>query len=77
MSETSKQTDTSAHSGSEQPQEAVSGRTTIDPAEVAHFSRIASEWWNPQGKFRPLHKFNPTRLEYLKEQICKTLTVTH
>ena len=67
MSDTSKQTDT----GSQEPQEAVSGRTTIDPAEVAHFSRIASEWWNPQGKFRPLHKFNPTRLEYLKEQICK------
>lgn len=47
------------------------GRTTIDPAEIAHFSRIASEWWNPQGKFRPLHKFNPTRLDYLKENICK------
>lgn len=51
--------------------ETTSGRTTIDPAEIAHFSRIASEWWNPQGKFRPLHKFNPTRLEYIKAQICK------
>ncbi|MDR0252070.1 MAG: bifunctional 2-polyprenyl-6-hydroxyphenol methylase/3-demethylubiquinol 3-O-methyltransferase UbiG [Brucellaceae bacterium] len=71
MSDTSRQTDTGTNSGAQQPQEAVSGRTTIDPAEVAHFSRIASEWWNPQGKFRPLHKFNPTRLEYLKEQICK------
>lgn len=46
-------------------------RTTIDPAEVERFSRIAAEWWNPQGKFRPLHKFNPTRLAYIKEQICK------
>lgn len=45
-------------------------RTTIDKAEIEHFSRIAAEWWNPQGKFRPLHKFNPTRLAYLKEKIC-------
>lgn len=67
MSDTPRKTDADAT----RPQEAVSGRTTIDPDEVAHFSRIASEWWNPQGKFRPLHKFNPTRLEYLKEQICK------
>lgn len=45
-------------------------RTTIDQAEIDHFSRIAAEWWNPQGKFRPLHKFNPTRLSYIKEKIC-------
>lgn len=46
-------------------------RTTIDKAEIEHFSRIAAEWWNPQGKFRPLHKFNPTRIAYLKEKICQ------
>ncbi len=46
-------------------------RSTIDKAEIEHFSRIAAEWWNPQGKFRPLHKFNPTRLAYLKEKICQ------
>ncbi|MCE3519620.1 bifunctional 2-polyprenyl-6-hydroxyphenol methylase/3-demethylubiquinol 3-O-methyltransferase UbiG, partial [Escherichia coli] len=34
------------------------------------FSRMAAEWWNPQGKFRPLHKFNPTRLAYIKEKVC-------
>ncbi|EJF90460.1 bifunctional 2-polyprenyl-6-hydroxyphenol methylase/3-demethylubiquinol 3-O-methyltransferase UbiG [Bartonella tamiae] len=45
-------------------------RTTIDQAEIDHFSRIAAEWWNPKGKFRPLHKFNPTRLAYIKEKIC-------
>jgi 2-polyprenyl-6-hydroxyphenyl methylase/3-demethylubiquinone-9 3-methyltransferase len=45
-------------------------RTTIDASEIEHFSRIAAEWWNPQGKFRPLHKFNPTRLAYIKEKIC-------
>lgn len=70
MPNTSNQTDAAQNTNSDAP-ETVAGRTTIDPAEVAHFSRIAGEWWNPQGKFRPLHKFNPTRLEYLKEQICK------
>lgn len=49
---------------------AETARTTIDSAEVERFSRIAAEWWNPQGKFRPLHKFNPTRLTYIKEEIC-------
>ncbi|MGF7156880.1 bifunctional 2-polyprenyl-6-hydroxyphenol methylase/3-demethylubiquinol 3-O-methyltransferase UbiG [Bartonella heixiaziensis] len=45
-------------------------RTTIDQNEIDHFSRIAAEWWNPKGKFRPLHQFNPTRLAYIKEKIC-------
>ncbi|WP_208440340.1 bifunctional 2-polyprenyl-6-hydroxyphenol methylase/3-demethylubiquinol 3-O-methyltransferase UbiG [Bartonella raoultii] len=44
--------------------------TTIDQNEINHFSRIATEWWNPQGKFRPLHQFNPTRLAYIREKIC-------
>jgi len=48
-----------------------SARTTIDASEIENFSRIAAEWWNPQGKFRPLHKFNPTRLAYIKEKACK------
>ncbi|MBX4336169.1 bifunctional 2-polyprenyl-6-hydroxyphenol methylase/3-demethylubiquinol 3-O-methyltransferase UbiG [Bartonella raoultii] len=45
-------------------------RTTIDQSEIDHFSRIATEWWNPQGKFRPLHQFNPTRLAYIREKVC-------
>ncbi len=45
-------------------------RTTIDQSEIDHFSRIAAEWWNPQGKFRPLHQFNPARLSYIREKIC-------
>lgn len=45
-------------------------RTTIDQDEIDHFSRIAAEWWNPQGKFRPLHQFNPARLAYIREKIC-------
>ncbi len=42
--------------------------TSIDPAEVERFSRIAAEWWDPKGKFAPLHKFNPTRLAFIRDQ---------
>src|SRR5688500_8246924 len=42
---------------------------SVDPAEVAKFSALAAEWWNPNGKFGVLHKFNPVRLAYLREQI--------
>ena len=45
-------------------------RTTIDAAEVERFSAMAAEWWNPQGKFRPLHKFNPVRLAYIRDQVA-------
>lgn len=48
---------------------APAGRT-IDPAEVEKFSRIAAEWWDPFGKFRPLHKFNPVRLAYIRDAAC-------
>jgi 2-polyprenyl-6-hydroxyphenyl methylase/3-demethylubiquinone-9 3-methyltransferase len=41
--------------------------TTIDAAEVERFSRMAAEWWSPTGKFKPLHKFNPVRLRYIRE----------
>ena len=44
--------------------------TTVDDAEVARFSAIAQEWWDPAGKFKPLHKFNPVRLSYIKEKVC-------
>lgn len=44
--------------------------TTIDPAEVERFSRMAQEWWNPNGKFKPLHKFNPVRLGYIRDQVA-------
>ena len=45
-------------------------RTTIDPDEVEKFGRIAAEWWDPMGKFKPLHKFNPVRLGLIRDQIC-------
>jgi len=45
-------------------------RTTIDASEVERFSAMAAEWWNPTGKFRPLHKFNPVRLAYIRDQVA-------
>ena len=42
--------------------------TTIDKSEVERFSAMASEWWDPTGKFRPLHKFNPVRLTYIRDK---------
>ncbi len=44
---------------------------TIDKEEVARFSAMADEWWDPTGKFKPLHKFNPVRLSYIKQEVCK------
>ena len=41
--------------------------SSIDPAEVERFSRIAAEWWDPKGKFAPLHKFNPVRLAFIRD----------
>ena len=42
---------------------------TINKEEIEKFSRIAEEWWDPSGKFKPLHKFNPIRISYIKENI--------
>ena len=44
--------------------------TTVDPAEVAKFEAMAAEWWDPNGKFKPLHMLNPTRLDYIVRQIA-------
>jgi 2-polyprenyl-6-hydroxyphenyl methylase / 3-demethylubiquinone-9 3-methyltransferase len=41
---------------------------SVDPAEVAKFSAIAAEWWDPTGKFAPLHKFNPVRLNFIRAE---------
>lgn len=43
-------------------------KTTIDDKEVERFSKMAAEWWSPTGKFRPLHKFNPVRLSYIRDK---------
>ena len=42
---------------------------SLDPSEVAKFSAMAAEWWNPKGKFGVLHVFNPVRLQFIKEQV--------
>ena len=44
---------------------------TVNKTEIDKFSKLASEWWDPNGKFKPLHKFNPVRLGYIKESILK------
>lgn len=43
--------------------------TTVDPHEVAKFEAMAAEWWDPNGKFKPLHMLNPCRLDYIVDQI--------
>lgn len=44
--------------------------STIDPNEVAKFEAMAAEWWDPTGKFKPLHMLNPCRLDYITSQIA-------
>lgn len=43
---------------------------TIDPAEIERFSRIADEWWDPSGKFAPLHRLNPVRIGYIRDRVA-------
>jgi 2-polyprenyl-6-hydroxyphenyl methylase/3-demethylubiquinone-9 3-methyltransferase len=47
--------------------------STINKKEIDKFSRMAEEWWDPSGKFKPLHKFNPLRIAYIRDNIIKTL----
>jgi len=42
---------------------------TVDKIEIEKFSKLAKEWWNPSGKFKPLHLFNPTRIKFIKEKL--------
>ena len=48
---------------------------TINKKEIEKFSKIAEEWWDPKGKFKPLHNFNPLRISYLKDNIIKTFNI--
>jgi 2-polyprenyl-6-hydroxyphenyl methylase/3-demethylubiquinone-9 3-methyltransferase len=45
---------------------------TINKEEIEKFSKIAEEWWNPTGKFKPLHKFNPIRISYIRDNIISS-----
>lgn len=48
----------------------MQNQSTVDPAEIAKFEAMAAEWWNPAGKFKPLHMLNPCRLDYITRQIA-------
>jgi 2-polyprenyl-6-hydroxyphenyl methylase / 3-demethylubiquinone-9 3-methyltransferase len=45
--------------------------STVDPGEVAKFSKLSDEWWDPNGKMAPLHKINPLRLTYIRDAACR------
>ena len=50
-------------------------KDTINKKEIDKFSKLADEWWDPEGKFKPLHNFNPVRLRYIKDTITKKFGV--
>lgn len=45
--------------------------TTVDPDEVARFERLGETWWDPDGPMRALHRFNPVRLQYIRDEACR------
>ena len=46
-------------------------RPSVDPAEIAKFSKLSAEWWDPRGKMAPLHKINPLRLAFIRDAACR------
>ena len=58
-------------SGAALPGSLLRSRSTVDPAEVAKFSKLSDEWWDPNGKMAPLHKINPLRLAYIRDAACR------
>src|SRR6476661_1837102 len=44
---------------------------SVDPAEIAKFSKLSAEWWDPNGKMAPLHKINPLRLTFIRDAACR------
>jgi 2-polyprenyl-6-hydroxyphenyl methylase/3-demethylubiquinone-9 3-methyltransferase len=53
------------------PSVAPASGSTVDPAEVAKFSKLSEQWWDPKGKMAPLHKLNPLRLTYIRDAACR------
>jgi len=49
----------------------TTAQTTVDPSEVAKFEAMSAEWWDPTGKFKPLHMMNPVRLDYITDKIAE------
>ena len=50
--------------------------SSVNKKEIEKFSKMAAEWWDPSGKFKPLHKFNPIRIRYIKENIISSFKLT-
>ena len=50
--------------------------STINYKEIEKFSNLSDEWWNPDGKFKPIHKFNPVRIKYIKENVMEHFNIT-
>ena len=51
--------------------------STINKKEIDKFSKIAEDWWNPEGKFKPLHQFNPERIKYIRDNTIKHFKLTN
>ena len=49
--------------------------STINKTEINKFNKLAAEWWNPEGSFKPLHKFNPIRIKYIKDNIIQHFNI--
>ncbi|MEX2297760.1 MAG: bifunctional 2-polyprenyl-6-hydroxyphenol methylase/3-demethylubiquinol 3-O-methyltransferase UbiG [Dongiaceae bacterium] len=69
------------HASDERPGSARPAGSSVDPDEIARFEALANSWWDPDGPFRPLHKFNPTRLGFIRDRIAlhfgRSTTDTH
>ena len=52
------------------PNTREAGAASVDPHEIAKFTAMAEAWWDPEGKFRPLHRFNPIRLGFIRDRLC-------
>ena len=48
---------------------------TVNKTEIKKFNKLAAEWWDPEGSFKPLHKFNPIRIKYIKESIINYFNI--
>ena len=51
--------------------------SSVNKKEIEKFSKMAAEWWDPEGKFKPLHKFNPIRIKYIKDNIIDSFKLKH
>ena len=51
--------------------------SSVNKKEIEKFSKMAAEWWNPKGKFKPLHKFNPIRIKYIRDNIVSNFKLNY